>query len=79
MGPDETTRPGGLTFEATGYETSLAHCLAVGGGGSPIDELAVVKNSPMDQSFTYLDSAEREPGDYYYVRVKQTNGAWAWS
>jgi len=36
-------------------------------------------NGPMDQSFFYVDNAEMGHGDYYYVRVKQLNGSWAWS
>ena len=32
-----------------------------------------------DQAFEYVDRSELLPGDYYYVRVTQLNGARAWS
>jgi hypothetical protein len=36
-------------------------------------------NAPMDYIFEYIDTALPQPGDYYYVRVSQRNGARAWS
>jgi len=33
----------------------------------------------LDQEFAYTDTDSPEPGDYYYVRVKQLNGHTAWS
>jgi len=32
-----------------------------------------------DQDFRYLDVDDLQPGDYYYVRVRQVDGAMAWS
>ena len=33
----------------------------------------------LDQELEWSDSGEVEPGDYYYVRVTQLDGARAWS
>ena len=33
----------------------------------------------LDQEFAYTDRDETAPGDYYYVRVRQIDGAVAWS
>ena len=33
----------------------------------------------LDQRFRYTDRDEPRPGDYYYVRVRQVDGAVAWS
>lgn len=35
--------------------------------------------APMDGEFDYVDRANPQPGDYYYVRVTQLDGAHAWS
>ena len=35
--------------------------------------------APMDRQLRYIDSEGGESGDYYYIRVDQTNGARAWS
>jgi hypothetical protein len=34
---------------------------------------------PLDRTFEFRDSESSQPGDYYYVRVRQTDGALAWS
>lgn len=34
---------------------------------------------PAEQTFDFVDDGPAERGDYYYVRVRQTNGAMAWS
>jgi len=39
----------------------------------------VHRDVPMEQEFSYIDTDSPQPGDNYYVRVKQTNGAFAWS
>lgn len=36
-------------------------------------------NGPMDRQFTFVDTDRADPGDYYYVRVRQQDGAMAWS
>ena len=33
----------------------------------------------IDQDFTYTDRDEVRPGDYYYLRIRQIDGAMAWS
>ena len=33
----------------------------------------------IDQEFTYTDRGDVAPGDYYYLRVRQVDGAMAWS
>ena len=35
--------------------------------------------APMDGEFDYLDKANLQPGDYYYIRLTQLDGAHAWS
>ncbi|MCP5116097.1 MAG: hypothetical protein GY953_35165, partial [bacterium] len=43
-------------------------------------ELQLVNESaPLDQRLTFVDTGKLEHGDYYYVRVKQMNGARAYS
>ena len=40
----------------------------------------VVPSGPaLDQDFSYTDRDDPEPGDYYYLRVRQVDGAVAWS
>jgi hypothetical protein len=36
-------------------------------------------DAALDQQFEYQDLSEAKPGDYYYVRVTQVDGAMAWS
>ena len=36
-------------------------------------------DQPMDYDFEFVDNGDVAYGDYYYVRVKQLNGAMAWS
>jgi hypothetical protein len=36
-------------------------------------------SAPSDQSFEFVDAADPQPGDYYYIRVSQLDGALAWS
>ncbi len=36
-------------------------------------------DGPMDEQLSFVDNGEKVDGDYYYIRVKQLNGAWAWS
>ena len=40
---------------------------------------AVPSKGPLDQEFTYTDRGVIESGDYYYLRVRQVDGAMAWS
>ena len=39
----------------------------------------VPSGGALDQDFTYTDRDDAEPGDYYYLRVRQVDGAVAWS
>jgi hypothetical protein len=39
----------------------------------------VPANAALDQSFEWSDAGTAEPGDYYYLRVRQVDGAMAWS
>ena len=39
----------------------------------------VPSGAAIDQDFTYTDRDDTMPGDYYYVRVRQIDGAMAWS
>ena len=35
--------------------------------------------APQEQTFEFVDAKDPQRGDYYYIRVRQTNGAMAWS
>jgi hypothetical protein len=39
----------------------------------------VPDDAPLDQDFEYVDLDDPEPGDYYYLRVRQSDGGMAWS
>ena len=39
----------------------------------------VASSGPLDQKFAYTDRDVARPGDYYYLRVRQVDGAMAWS
>ena len=39
----------------------------------------VPSGGALDQDFTYTDRDQPSPGDYYYLRVRQMDGAVAWS
>ncbi len=39
----------------------------------------VPSGAALDQRFTYTDTSPAKPGDYYYVRVRQIDGAMAWA
>jgi hypothetical protein len=39
----------------------------------------VPSDAALDQEFEYTDRATPKSGDYYYVRVRQVDGAMAWS
>ncbi len=39
----------------------------------------VASGGALDQHFRYTDRDDPEPGDYYYLRVRQRDGAMAWS
>lgn len=39
----------------------------------------VPADGKLDREFSYADLGEAKPGDYYYVRVTQVDGAMAWS
>ena len=39
----------------------------------------VTAEGALDQDFTYTDHDASEPGDYYYLRVRQIDGSVAWS
>ncbi len=36
-------------------------------------------DTPLDQAFSFNDDHDPKPGDYYYIRVRQLDGAQAWS
>jgi hypothetical protein len=50
--------------------------------GPFIDSITVQlinREAPMDGQFDYADADNPQPGDYYYLRVTQLDGARAWS
>ena len=57
----------------------LVKDVPVGRDPDTISMQLVGDNRPLDYDFEFVDTGEMERGDYYYVRVKQLNGAMAWS
>ena len=57
----------------------LVKDVPVGRDPDTISMQLVGDNRPLDYDFEFVDMGEMERGDYYYVRVKQLNGAMAWS
>jgi len=52
------------------------------GDGRNVDRLEVQllpAHGTLDDEFRYLDRDNPQPGDYYYVRVRQVDGGMAWS
>ena len=39
----------------------------------------VTEGEALDQEFSFTDQGEVQPGDYYYLRVRQIDGSMAWS
>ena len=39
----------------------------------------VTSGQALDQDFSFTDQGEAQPGDYYYLRVRQIDGSMAWS
>ena len=57
----------------------LTHRLPVARHVDGITIQMVDESGPMDQVLEFADLEEPLPGDYYYVRVRQIDGANAWS
>jgi hypothetical protein len=58
---------------------ALTHRLPVARHVDGITIQMVDESGPMDQVLEFADLEEPLPGDYYYVRVRQIDGANAWS
>jgi hypothetical protein len=50
-----------------------------GGYTDTVSARLVPDDGALDQDFVFTDTDELKPGDYYYVRVNQVDGAIAWS
>jgi hypothetical protein len=57
----------------------VSHELRVGAHTDRITIQVVDPESALDREFSYVDLAPPAPGDYYYLRVTQLDGALAWS
>jgi hypothetical protein len=44
-----------------------------------VDAQLIPPDAALDQDFSYTDTASAQPGDYYYLRVRQVDGSIAWS
>jgi hypothetical protein len=44
-----------------------------------VDAQLIPPDAALDQDFSYTDGAPAQPGDYYYLRVRQVDGSVAWS
>ena len=47
--------------------------------GDRITLRRLIRNAPRDVNFSHTDGDDPRQGDYYYVRLRQVNGAMAWS
>ena len=65
-----------LTLNAGGIERAMPT------DDYPDDRITLrrlLRNAPRDVGFSHTDGDDPRQGDYYYVRVRQVNGAMAWS
>ena len=65
-----------LTLNAGGIERAMPT------DDYPDDRITLrrlLRNAPRDVSFSHTDGDDPRQGDYYHVRVRQVNGAMAWS
>ncbi len=92
---EETTEFGKAPVQIRGYATHpasvvrlpfselrdglLARDLPVAPDADQVTLQLISDDQPMDYDFEFVDTADAGHGDYYYVRVKQLNGAMAWS
>lgn len=60
-------------------EGRLEQPMPFDGYGDRITLRQLVTDGPRDVPFDYTDTDDPRQGDYYYVRVRQTNDAQAWS
>ncbi len=70
------TREITLSSLADGYAAIDA---SIGTDRDSISFQLVGDDQPLDYELEYVDQGPMQPGDYYYVRVDQLNGARAWS
>ncbi len=69
-----------VTFKIGDAEDGrLAEAFQVGRYRDELSLRFVNPDAPLDQSFSFTDTEDPQPGDYYYVRVMQLDGAQAWS
>lgn len=61
-----------------GAESSVKE-IAVGRFVDTVTLRRVNPEAPAERTFEFVDTDSPERGDYYYLRVRQTNGAMAWS
>ncbi|MCP5112054.1 MAG: DUF3604 domain-containing protein, partial [bacterium] len=78
--PYQTIPAASIALSLSGLRNGiLVHETPVGRHVDTITLQVVDPGGAMDAGFSYVDNGEVQSGDYYYVRVKQLNGSWAWS
>jgi hypothetical protein len=60
-------------------EGAVVHELRVVNNIDSVSAQLVPADAALDQDFEYTDLSEKRPGDYYYLRVTQVDGARAWT
>ena len=60
-------------------ENKIEHELPIDKHTDTVSLSVIDPNGPMDQEFEFNDLEQPNPGDYYYVRVRQLDGGRAWS
>ena len=60
-------------------EHKIEHELPIDKHTDTVSLAVIAPNGPMDQEFEFTDLDSPNPGDYYYVRVRQLDGGRAWS
>jgi hypothetical protein len=78
--PPETMPAAEFSFDFGDMEDGrLTHELAADIYTDTVSLRLVSPDAPLDQEFEFADPAESQKGDYYYVSVKQSDSAMAWS
>ena len=58
---------------------AAVHELEIGNHIDTVDAQIVPGDAALDQEFSFTDRSNLQPGDYYYLRVRQVDGSTAWS
>ncbi len=78
--PPATTPPTAFTIALSALKDgSVEETLSIGEHVDRVRVQSINPGAPLDQELEFVDLDEIAPGDYYYARVRQIDGARAWS